>query len=65
MLRDSPVDSGYSLPEVHETVATSHAKFWRRLIAFAGPAYLVSVGYMDPGNWATDQIGRASCRERV
>ncbi|MFN3413979.1 MAG: divalent metal cation transporter, partial [Thermoanaerobaculum sp.] len=28
--------------------------FWKRLFAFSGPAYLVSVGYMDPGNWATD-----------
>ncbi len=45
---------GYSLPEVHGTIATSHAQTWRRLFAFAGPAYLVSVGYMDPGNWATD-----------
>jgi manganese transport protein len=48
-----------SLPEVHETVATSHPHFWRRLFAFAGPAYLVSVGYMDPGNWATDLEGGA------
>ena len=31
-----------------------HPSFWRRLFAFSGPAYLVSVGYMDPGNWATD-----------
>jgi manganese transport protein len=49
----------YSLPEVHESVATSHPKLWRRLFAFAGPAYLVSVGYMDPGNWATDLEGGA------
>ncbi|MBV9762531.1 MAG: Nramp family divalent metal transporter [Acidobacteriaceae bacterium] len=59
MLRDPPIDSGYSLPEVNRSVATSHANFWRRLIAFAGPAYLVSVGYMDPGNWATDLEGGA------
>jgi len=59
MLRDSSLDSGYSLPEVHESVATSHTRFWRRLLAFAGPAYLVSVGYMDPGNWATDLEGGA------
>ncbi|HEX4750201.1 MAG TPA: Nramp family divalent metal transporter [Bryobacteraceae bacterium] len=45
---------GYSLPEVHGSVVTSHIRPWRRLLAFAGPAYLVSVGYMDPGNWATD-----------
>src|SRR6201996_8389952 len=48
-----------SLPEVHESVSTSHSQFWRRLLAFAGPAYLVSVGYMDPGNWATDLEGGA------
>ncbi len=60
MLQERPLDSrGYSLPEVHESVATSHTQFWRRLFAFAGPAYLVSVGYMDPGNWATDLEGGA------
>src|SRR5512132_3434910 len=48
-----------SLREVHSTVATSQPSFWRRLFAFAGPAYLVSVGYMDPGNWATDLEGGA------
>jgi len=60
MYQDRPVDSrAYSLPEVHESVTTSHQHFWRRLLAFAGPAYLVSVGYMDPGNWATDLEGGA------
>ncbi len=48
-----------SLAEVHSSVATSKLSFWRRLFAFAGPAYLVSVGYMDPGNWATDLEGGA------
>src|SRR5437016_9294653 len=48
-----------SLADVHSSVATSQPSFWRRLIAFAGPAYLVSVGYMDPGNWATDLEGGA------
>src|SRR5512133_1833756 len=43
-----------SLPEVHGSVVTKYPSIWRRLFAFAGPAYLVSVGYMDPGNWATD-----------
>jgi manganese transport protein len=44
-----------SLSEVHSTVAIPETRgFLRRLLAFAGPAYLVSVGYMDPGNWATD-----------
>jgi manganese transport protein len=48
-----------SLSEVHGTVGISHLSLWRRLFAFAGPAYLVSVGYMDPGNWATDLEGGA------
>ncbi len=46
-----------SLEEVHGTVETRHPKLWKRILAFAGPAYLVSVGYMDPGNWATDLEG--------
>jgi manganese transport protein len=55
-----PVIQTYaSLPEVHASVPTSQASFLRRLFAFAGPAYLVSVGYMDPGNWATDLAGGA------
>lgn len=45
-----------SLSEVHGTVKT-HKKGFRRILAFLGPAYLVSVGYMDPGNWATDIAG--------
>ena len=56
---------GYSLPEVHESVPTSHTQFWKRLFAFAGPAYLVSVGYMDPGNWATDLEGGAKFGYRL
>src|SRR3954451_25445059 len=44
-----------SLPEVHRSLAVPHtASFWRKMIAFAGPGFLVAVGYMDPGNWATD-----------
>lgn len=46
-----------SLEEVHSTVETRHPNLWKRIFAFAGPAYLVSVGYMDPGNWATDLEG--------
>jgi len=45
-----------SLPEVHRSVAIPPS-FWRRLLAFSGPAYMISVGYMDPGNWATDIEG--------
>src|SRR6266446_4579787 len=48
-----------SLPEVHGTISTTRPTVMRRMLAFAGPAYLVSVGYMDPGNWATDLEGGA------
>lgn len=49
-----------SLSEVHESVdTTTPRKGWRRILAYLGPAYLVSVGYMDPGNWATDLQGGA------
>ena len=51
---------GRSLPEVHRSVGVASGTSWiRRMFAFAGPAYLVSVGYMDPGNWATDLAGGA------
>ncbi len=47
-----------SLSEVHSSVETNvKGGFWKRLFVFMGPAYLVSVGYMDPGNWATDLAG--------
>ncbi len=48
-----------SLSDVHESVDTTSANRskWRRIFSFFGPAYLVSVGYMDPGNWATDLAG--------
>lgn len=47
-----------SLEDVHSSVDTQIQKgFWKKLFAFLGPAYLVSVGYMDPGNWATDIAG--------
>ena len=47
-----------SLPEIHRSVAVPNAAGWlRRLLAFVGPGYLVAVGYMDPGNWATDIAG--------
>src|SRR3977135_2627566 len=52
--------TGVSLPEGHGSIAIPHgAGFWRKLFAFAGPGYLVAVGYMDPGNWATDLAGGA------
>ena len=47
-----------SLPEAHRTVLIAPgAGFWRKMLAFSGPGYLVAVGYMDPGNWATDLAG--------
>ena len=49
-----------SLPEVHRSVLVpKNASFWRKLLAFSGPGFLVAVGYMDPGNWATDLAGGA------
>jgi manganese transport protein len=49
-----------SLPEIHGSVPVPvTGSFWRKLAAFAGPGYLVAVGYMDPGNWATDLAGGA------
>src|SRR5919198_5076190 len=46
-----------SLVEVYRTVPVTGAVWWRKILAFAGPGYLVAVGYMDPGNWATDLAG--------
>jgi len=49
-----------SLPEVHRTISVPlGASFWKKLAAFSGPGFLVAVGYMDPGNWATDLQGGA------
>lgn len=47
-----------SMQEINQTVPTGkHKTGWKRILAFIGPAYLVSIGYMDPGNWATDIAG--------
>jgi manganese transport protein len=47
-----------SLPDVFSSVRISNSRgFWRRILGFAGPGFLISVGYMDPGNWATDLAG--------
>lgn len=49
-----------SLPEVYKSLKVpTTGSFWRKLLAFVGPGYLVAVGYMDPGNWATDLAGGA------
>src|ERR1041384_4768777 len=59
-MRSIQEDTAVSLSEVHRTVPVQSATgVLRRMFAFAGPAYLVSVGYMDPGNWATDLEGGA------
>jgi manganese transport protein len=46
-----------SLAEAYQSVSVSGTTWWRKLLAFAGPGYLVAVGYMDPGNWATNIAG--------
>src|SRR5271154_5430933 len=48
-----------SLPEVHRSIGVPlvGASFWKKMAAFFGPGYIVAVGYMDPGNWATDIAG--------
>jgi manganese transport protein len=57
---DPAEDAGPSLPEVNASIHVPQGGSWiRRLIAFLGPGYMVSVGYMDPGNWATDLAGGA------
>ncbi|MEO7455604.1 MAG: Nramp family divalent metal transporter [Gemmatimonadaceae bacterium] len=60
----SPPETGWrrarvapSLAEVYRSVPTGGRSKWRKMLAFAGPGYLVAVGYMDPGNWATDLAG--------
>src|SRR6202158_2129264 len=55
---DAAANAHHSQPEVYGSIAIPIGGHWiRRLLAFAGPGYLVSVGYMDPGNWATDLAG--------
>ena len=57
-MRDSQKIHHHSLEEVHESIDTTQkVKGWKKIFSFIGPAYLVSVGYMDPGNWATDIAG--------
>jgi len=55
-----------SLQEVHRSISVQPgASFWRKLLAFSGPGYLVAVGYMDPGNWATDIAGGSTFAYRL
>jgi len=54
----NPLITHESLEEVHNSIDTTKSKSgWRRFLLFSGPAFLVAVGYMDPGNWATDIAG--------
>lgn len=53
----SSKESSKSLEEVHGSIDTRSKSPWKKILSFFGPAYLVSVGYMDPGNWATDIEG--------
>ncbi len=55
---EDSVELAKSLPEVHKSIPVpKNYSFWRKLLVFAGPGFLVAVGYMDPGNWATDLAG--------
>src|SRR5213594_4502014 len=55
-----------SLSEVHRTIPVpKQLSFWRKMLAFSGPGYLVAVGYMDPGNWATDLAGGSAFGYRL
>jgi manganese transport protein len=57
--------SQQSLSNVHSSVKTENKTGWRKILAFIGPAYLISVGYMDPGNWATDIAGGSAFGYRL
>ena len=58
--KDAADEKNFSLPEVHRSVPVpANYSFFKKLFAFAGPGFLVAVGYMDPGNWATDLAGGA------
>src|SRR5215203_1099141 len=54
-----------SLQEVYRSIPVTGATRWRKFLAFAGPGYLVAVGYMDPGNWATDLAGGSAFGYRL
>ena len=69
----SPAEKAWRLPsgtaslsEVHRTIPVpTGLSFWRKMLAFSGPGYLVAVGYMDPGNWATDLAGGSAFGYRL
>src|SRR3954471_21749901 len=55
----------HSLANVHSSINPESKIGWKKVMAFLGPAYLVSVGYMDPGNWATDIAGGSAFGYRL
>ena len=59
-LLSRPHGATAALAESYRSIDTSHASLWKRLFAFLGPGFLVAVGYMDPGNWATSIAGGAA-----
>src|SRR5213593_483330 len=68
----SPPEAGWrharlapSLAEVYRTVPVTGRGWWGKALAFAGPGYLIAVGYMDPGNWATDLAGGSAFGYRL
>jgi manganese transport protein len=58
-------DVRHSLEEIHGSVPIPAVSWWRRFLAFSGPAFMVSVGYMDPGNWGTDLLAGSSFGHRL
>lgn len=57
-IKKNETKSPLSLEEINGSISVpTHASFWKKLFAFSGPGYLIAVGYMDPGNWATDLAG--------
>ena len=65
MDKDGPQDTGWKRPRIVASLRESYQTipvpkdwpWWRKMLAFSGPGYLIAVGYMDPGNWATDLAG--------
>lgn len=55
-----PASPGNSLPEAYRSISVARGSWPRRLLSFLGPGYLVAIGYIDPGNWATDLAGGSS-----
>jgi manganese transport protein len=64
IVEEAPAGSHHSLEEMHSSVAIPKT-WWRRFFAFSGPALLISVGYMDPGNWGTDLLGGSTYQYRL